>query len=80
MRKYALTLPQEAARLKALGRREPCRTLTEMAEEFGVSHGSLKKLMGTSGGPKPAFIANGPSRTRWYSPREMRRWWREINQ
>lgn len=80
MKKYALTLAQEAERIRASGRREPCRTLKEMADEFGTSHFRLIGLMRTRGGPKPVLVSSGHSGVRWYSPREVRKWWREINQ
>lgn len=61
--------------------REPMRTLTEMAEEFGVSPQRLRNVITAHGGPGPELKHEGHlSRGQtWHKPSELRKWWRELN-
>jgi len=61
------------------GKREPLRTLKEMADEFGLSPQALRMFMHHHDGPDMALDSRGCSvRGTWYSPTEMRRWWRGL--
>lgn len=57
----------------------PLRTVTELAQEFGLTLRQLALLLGQDkDAPKPVFrhgCAAG-ARNTWYKPSEMRAWWR----
>lgn len=61
-------------------RRKPLRTITELAEEFGIARQYLGRLLAQSklDPPKPAVICR-PSATvignTYYDPLLMRKWW-----
>lgn len=57
--------------------RAPLRTLTELANEFGVPAKTLQtKLARIPGAPRPKLLGrNNAHRATWYSPEEVRAWW-----
>jgi hypothetical protein len=60
-------------------RREPLRYLDELADELGVSFGMLKIRLTQRGGPSPVIHrSNQSSRKHYYSPSEVKKWWREV--
>ena len=66
--------------LKAAGRRrEPLRTLTELAGELGISVVALGRALKEPGAPPPIFDGEKlrhTSRVKWFTPSEVRAWWR----
>lgn len=57
----------------------PKRTITEIADEFGVHKNRLCILLGTHGGPKPVLKHRSiATRSTWYDPTEMRKWWHAL--
>lgn len=59
----------------------PKRTITELADEFGLSRAGLIQAMrkSTQNPPKPTLKAPGSMTTghsTWYDPVEMRAWWK----
>ena len=63
------------------GTRKPLRTITELAEEFGLTLRMLTARMGHSGdapNPIPSAGNSNSNQNTWYDPDEMRRWWREY--
>jgi hypothetical protein len=62
-------------------RREPLRTLQEMADEFGVHRNVLIGAMRRDPNhPQPQLRSGGHggpvcAQRAWYSPTEMRTWW-----
>lgn len=57
----------------------PRRTLKEMAEEFGVSHGSLSMLLHLHGGPVPVLKKNTRAgASTWMDVQATRKWWKEL--
>lgn len=58
---------------------EPLRTLIELAEEFGVTHGSLRKRLADRDGPKcKRSGANTSGHKNYYEPSLVRKWWKEV--
>jgi hypothetical protein len=59
---------------------EALRTGKEMAEEFGISVQSLAAYMRNHNGPKPRLAHRNMSSNpaQWYSPTEMRAWWKTV--
>lgn len=57
------------------------RTITELADEIGISAGALSVLMAKNNGPKPVFKTGGNGSTSsfktWYDPQEVKKWWAE---
>jgi hypothetical protein len=61
--------------------REALRTGKEMAAEFGISAHCLAGFISNHNGPKPRIAnrtAGVTNRVQWYSPSEMRKWWKGI--
>lgn len=55
--------------------RKPCRTLKEMAEEFGISSSCLRYRLKHLNGPEPLFFTVGfRGKKGWYDPKAMRAW------
>ena len=81
MKKYSQSMYQERQRIKREGYREPLRTLSEMADEFGVKAASLRTLIRYHKGPEPALCSRykgGTTAVSWYLPSEMRKWWKGV--
>jgi hypothetical protein len=61
--------------------REPLRTVTELAAEFGVHPTTLWRYLRRTDAPAPVFGRNRP-RQKWaksyFVPSEVRKWWREV--
>jgi hypothetical protein len=60
----------------------PLRTVTEMAQEFGLTLRQLSGYLGNAkDAPKPVFKHSGAAghRNTWYNPAEMREWWKGHN-
>ncbi len=73
------TLGKAALRVRKEGSRKPARTVTELAEEFGVKRQALVNLLRADpNAPKPLFRTGGPttSSSTWYDYQAARRWWR----
>jgi hypothetical protein len=65
-------------RIKSSGPRKPLRTISEMADEFGVTKMSLVNFMRNSEtSPKPKPVSKN-SVSVWYDPDEVRQWWAGI--
>ena len=69
-------------KLTKRAKREPLRTFLEMAEEFGITPHQLNGyIMAHQPAPEPLCQHRsswyGPRYT-YYSPTEMRRWWRGV--
>ena len=62
----------------------PLRTLSEMADEFGVTPRSLTVTMGYyPGAPEPMQqLKSTATRTgnTWYDPAAMRKWWKSVQE
>lgn len=60
--------------------RAPLRTITEMADEFGVSVGTLVALLRQRNGPSSVIQHKNKRSTgnTWYRPDELRQWWAEV--
>lgn len=71
------TVGQAVTRLRREGPRKPCRSLKEMAEEFGVTLRSLVVLLKSRNGPEPKLRHRGATSNNWYDPDAMRKWWDE---
>lgn len=54
----------------------PLRTITELAEEFGVTRASLAAHMGKHK-TSPGFVFKYRNNT-WYDPEKVRTWWESI--
>lgn len=69
---------------KGLRPHEPLRTVEEIAESFGVTTGSLEAYMRRTDAPKAVFLPTGSKRftraLKYYSPSEMRKWWKTIQE
>ena len=78
MKKFTSGIGTEFARVRRDGPRKPSKTLTEMAEEFGVTRNSLSALIGLHDGPKPLFKSSGTYRNTWYDPTALRAWWNKF--
>lgn len=68
---------------KRVAGREPLRTLKEFCEEFDVTIDRLRYLLKTHGGPKPLItraIHRSKCAPSYYSPSEMRAWWRGLKE
>lgn len=57
----------------------PKRTITEMADEFGVRRQRLIAVLNHRDGPAPVLKqrSNAIGAT-WYDPTEMRKWWHAL--
>jgi hypothetical protein len=66
--------------LKRGVKREPLKSLREMADDLGVAFGTLKNYMRYHGGPQPEFEGKGnlSSKQNYYQPSEMRKWWHQL--
>lgn len=63
--------------------RVPLRTITELAEEFGVTSRTLAGLLANSDtSPSQVFKTGTGVRTSrrniWYNPAEVRAWWKQF--
>ena len=61
------------------GKREPLRTLSELADEFGVSKWQFGRALAKPGAPQPVFDGQkryNILRTKWFRPSEVRAWWK----
>ena len=58
----------------------PRRTLKEMAEELGVSIGTLQNISRYHGGPEPVLRQRSRhiSSASWYDPKVVRAWWATV--
>jgi hypothetical protein len=62
--------------------REPLRTLEEMADEFGLTHGQLRAMLRNDGAPKPELQNQNKNtqKRNWYKPSVMRAWFKALPQ
>lgn len=61
------------------GKREPLRTISELAEEFGVTKQMLGMALAKPGAPQPVFDGSKTYniiRAKWFKPSEVRAWWK----
>ena len=74
------TIGQYFVKTRAAGRREPLRTVAELAEMHGISEKEFAKMLQAPDAPEPVFdfrrvkVAN---KTRWYLPSEISRWMKQ---
>jgi len=62
-------------------KRQPLRTITELADEFGLPVMSLVKLMsGSEDAPKHELKVQSRNRSNatWYNPTGVRAWWKQF--
>ncbi len=58
-------------------RRPPCRSVSELAEEFGVDMRVLGRMLHKNG-PQPRLNRRDHgSRNNWYNAAEVRAWWKQ---
>lgn len=79
MMKFESSLGMAYKAKRAAGRREPLRTVSELADEFGVTKEGLGKALAQPGAPQPVF--NGKQtrnalKAKWFKPSEVRAWWK----
>lgn len=61
------------------GRREPLKTVSELAEEFGITKQLLGHALAEPGAPLPVVdgkAARHALRAKWFKPSEVRAWWK----
>ena len=60
--------------------REPLFRLAELAQEFGVPVTKLRQNIVRLSGPEPVFKGNtNEVRHHYYSPSEVRVWWKSLS-
>lgn len=80
MMKFNEGVYQAIGRIRKDGPREPLRTVTELAEEFGISKQALGMALAKPGAPSPVLDyrrKNVVLRAKWFRPSEVRAWWKE---
>jgi hypothetical protein len=79
MKKFTETLGQKIQRIREQGPFKPLRTITELADELGVTRQWLALNMAHGDGPKPSLRhAGSRAEATWYDPDEVRAWWRRF--
>jgi hypothetical protein len=75
------SMSEFAKRLWTGGARKPLRTISELADELGVTVRTLTATFSHHDGPKPKFRTGAKTATTntWYDPGEVRAWWRNHN-
>lgn len=61
------------------GKREPLRTISELADEFGFTKQRLGMALAKPGAPQPVFDGSKTYniiKAKWFKPSEVRAWWR----
>jgi hypothetical protein len=80
MKKFNQSIYQEIWRVRRNGANEPLRTVTELSEILGITPQKLGKLLAKSDAPRCVInhkANNAVSRSKWYRPTEVMKWWRE---
>ena len=64
--------------------RKPLRTITELAQEFGVTVNQLAGCIGKDRNAPAYVFKNGQTvngnKSTWYNPDELRAWWKGRNE
>ncbi|MFZ7310280.1 hypothetical protein [Comamonas jiangduensis] len=75
-KKFTESMGDMAKRHRRNGRKKPLRSVSELAQEFGLSPAQLSTYLRSPDSPKPVFkhkSAFGRGNT-WYDPKEVRDW------
>lgn len=79
MMKFEKSLGMLIKAQRDAGKREPLRTLSELAEEFGVTKEGLGRALAKPGAPQPVFDGRKTYnilKAKWFKPSEVRAWWK----
>ena len=80
--KFSELTAESRRRWAGLPRRAPLRTVTELAQEFGLTLAQMRGRLRAADAPKPVMVRRSQTagQNTWYAPEEVRAWWKKTTE